>query len=309
MDYAMDNRPLQKQRILILGMNGQIGQALTQVASQVPGISIQALTRQQCDLAQVTKLQDILEQYAPFHVLINAAAYTQVDKAEEEPEKALQVNAQAPAALAQYCAEKKIRFVHYSTDYVFSGEGTRAWHEDDRPEPVNTYGRSKWLGEESIREIGGEWIILRTSWVYDEVGKNFVNTMLRLGTQQETLRIVNDQYGAPTYARHIALRTYDILVKAREMKAFPYGIYHLCNQGVTSWFDFAITIFTEAKKYSDTFRVREFIPLPTEAYPTPARRPKNSRLHMGKVAQIFHMTMPEWREGLQECLRRKYGNI
>jgi dTDP-4-dehydrorhamnose reductase len=184
---------------------------------------------------------------------------------------------------------------------VFDGSGTKPWQETDATAPLNAYGRSKREGEERIEAVGGKYLIFRTSWVYDETGKNFLNTMLRLGAERDELKVVNDQFGAPTYARHLAVATLQALENANNSAAFPSGIYHLCGGGQTSWAGFAEQIFhlshldKEVKVYG----------IPASSYPTPAKRPYNSRLDCSKAQQILGVALPDWREGLRECLSRK----
>lgn len=292
-----------KRPILILG-NGQIGTALAQCASD---FTPHVLTRQMLDLATITdrSLDAYVETYKPVGI-INAAAYTQVDKAEGEGrDLAFKINGEAPGILAQACKRHGILFVHYSTDYVFDGSGVAPRTEMDAPGPINSYGESKLLGEKAVRDAGGQYLTFRTSWVYDATGKNFLNTMLALGKERESLNIVNDQIGAPTYAGHIAQATLKAVEAA--LGATVSGIFHLANAGETSWFEFAEAIFAEAKTQGEALAVKQLNPIPSSAYPTPAKRPLNSRLDCSKLKQTFGIALPAWQEGLKLCMKERYA--
>lgn len=296
----MSNRPLLPSLsgpVLVLGSQGQVGSALLQLLKdQAIG-----LTRQEVDLSSPGHLQEVISYYKPAAIL-NSAAYTQVDKAESEPELALLVNGKAPAELARYCQKQQIPLVHFSTDYVFNGSGKIPWKETDMTAPLSVYGDTKRRGEQAIEESGGRYLILRTSWVYDAWGKNFLKTMLRLGQEKEVLSIVNDQYGAPTYAPTLALKALEALAKALEAPQFPSGIYHLCHQGETTWYHFATEIFSLAKQKSLPIKVKEIKPIETKLYPTPAVRPLNSRLNCSKIAAELGIEMPDWQQSLKECM-------
>lgn len=288
--------------IVVTGATGQVGAALTTVLYD----QVVSLDRTQCDLSRPETLAAVMDEIQP-GAIINAAAYTQVDKAEEEEALATVINGESPGVLAAYCAEKKIPFVHYSTDYVFDGTGDNPRREDEPCQPLGAYGRSKLAGEQAVQAAGGQSLILRTSWIYDAWGKNFLNTMLRLGAEREVLRIVADQVGAPSFAQHLALSTVDVLAKALKMERFPSGIYHFCNGGTTTWHAFAEAIFAEARKYGDTLKVDKVIPITTEEFPTPAKRPQNSRLSMEKLEQVFGLVMPDWHQGLVDCMAARYS--
>lgn len=294
--------------LLIIGSNGQVGRALMALAENAIGV-----TRQEIDLEKIEFFPQ--ESGLRPSAIINAAAYTAVDKAEEEEIRAHQINAIAPAILAQYCKERDIPFIHYSTDYVFDGSGSEPWKETDVPNPLSAYGRTKREGERRIAEIGGKYLIFRTSWVYDETGKNFLNTMLRLGAEREELRVVNDQFGAPTYARHLAQATLTALENAQKAPRFPSGIYHLCGGGETTWAGFAEKIFGLLTEQGEAQSGRgneargkpppQIKGIPTSDYPTPAIRPKNSRLDCGKAKDVLGVALPHWEEGLRECLKHR----
>jgi dTDP-4-dehydrorhamnose reductase len=292
--------------LLILGANGQIGSALIQLlGSQGVGI-----TRNEVDCSNMDQfareLSLVLEKYHPSAV-INAAAYTQVDRAEQEQSLAFTVNAEAPTKAASMCAALSIPFIHYSTDYVFPGHGNQPWKEEDPTGPLNVYGKSKLEGERGVAAAGGQWLIFRTSWVYDHSGKNFLKTILRLAGERETLRIVSNQWGAPSYASHLAQATLQALKSAQRLggsDAFPSGIYHLCNQGATSWYGFAEAIVQQARAQLIPLQVKTIEPILTSDYPTPAKRPLNSRLDLSKLKRSFDLTLPPWEVGLKECMKK-----
>lgn len=285
-------------RIAVLGAAGQLGRALTQALAEraIP------LLRADLDVTDPQESVAKLDRLSPCAV-INAAAYTSVDEAEAHPEPAFQINGEAPGRLAQWCRRRGIPFVHFSTDYVFSGSGLRPWTEEDPVSPLNAYGRSKLEGERQVRAAGGEWLIFRTSWVYDGAGRNFLTTMLRLAGERETLTIVDDQWGAPTYASHLAQATLAALDQACAQPLFPSGIYHVCNGGETTWCRFAHAIFELAGSKGTTLRLRTVVPISSSEYPTPARRPLNSRLNTAKVRNTFGVTLPPWETGLRECMQ------
>ncbi len=288
------------EKVLVLGASGQIGSALVSLL----GDRGKGLTRKDLDLTNLEGFDSLLEQYAPSAV-INAAAYTEVDQAESEEKLAYQLNADAPSRLAQACAVREIPLIHYSTDYVFSGTAEKPWSETDPTVPAKAYGRSKLAGEKGIQAQNGKYLIFRTSWVYDGQGKNFLTAILRLAREREVLNIVSDQWGAPSYALHLAQATLTVLERALELakvKNFPSGIYHLCHHGVTNWYEFAQEIIHLARKRGDSLCVKQMESITTEAYPTAAKRPLNSRLDMTRIKTTFDILMPHWQEGLIECM-------
>lgn len=287
----------QRPTILILGATGQVARALTQLL----GYKAYAASRAECDFMHPETVIALMERMQP-HSVINAVAYTQVDKAEEERDCAFQVNAHTPALIAQWCANRGVALVHYSTDYVFDGKGSAPHRPHDKCAPLNVYGASKRAGEEAIMAAGGRYLIFRTSWVYDAQGKNFLTTMLRLGKEREELSVVSDQMGTPTYAPHIAQATLDALLCATHEPVFPSGIYHMCNHGETSWHGFAEAIFAQARQHGIDVKVRHCRAIPSRDYPTPATRPLNSRLDCTSLADVLDVTMPHWRDGLEEAL-------
>ncbi|MEI7668527.1 MAG: dTDP-4-dehydrorhamnose reductase [Pseudomonadota bacterium] len=285
--------------LIVIGATGQLARAIHHFDENVI-----LLGRNVVDLSHPSKVTEILEEYNP-KAVINAAAYTNVDKAEIEEKLAHIINADAPTAMAIYCAQKNIPFIHFSTDYVFSGKGEEAWKENDIPCPLNAYGRSKLAGEEAIAHIGGKYMIFRTSWLYDARGKNFLNTIIRLAFEREELSIINDQFGAPTFAGNLAEKSLEALAKAMEMEEFSSGIYHLCNEGVTSWFGFASAIFEHIKQNSKAIKLQKIHAIPATDYPLPAKRPYNSRLDCSKIEEIFNIKMPHWKKALTECLESR----
>ena len=273
--------------ILVFGKTGQVARELQRQGDVV------ALGRDQADLSDRQACADAIRTGKPA-VVINAAAYTAVDKAEEEEALATVINADAPAAMAQACADLGIPFLHISTDYVFAGDGNTAWREGDSTAPQNAYGRGKLAGELAVQEAGGNSAILRTSWVYSSHGHNFVKTMLRLAETRDTLSVVDDQIGGPTSAVDIAAT---LLVMAKAMKAGQTGgIYHFAGQPPTSWAAFAREIFRQAGKSVDVQGI------PTKDYPTPAKRPLNSRLDCNKIKQDFGISAPDWQTSLTKVL-------
>jgi len=290
--------------ILLLGKDGQVGWELQR--SLAPLGSLVMLGRDDCDLADADRLCAVIRQANP-RLIVNAAAYTAVDRAEEERESAFRVNAEAPAAIAAEARVLGVPLVHYSTDYVFDGEKTTPYLENDETDPQSVYGRSKLEGERAIAASGARALIFRASWVFGETGENFVRTILRLAGERESLRVVADQIGAPTPAALIADVTAHALARL-DRDAWPDGteIYHLAAASPVSWHAFAVAIVTEARELGIKLRLtpRSIEAISTEAYPLPARRPKNSRLDCSKSEQRFSLVMPGWKPYLRRMLMR-----
>ncbi len=202
-----------------------------------------------------------------------------------------------------------IPLIHFSTDYVFSGEGTTPWKESDAIYPLNIYGKTKAAGEEKIKDAGGRHLIFRTSWVYDTEGKNFLRTMLKLAQDREVLRVVNDQFGAPTFASDLAKGAWQAVQNALAWKVFPSGTYHLCNDGETTWFHFAKAIFEEASKNGIELKIKQLDPISSSDFPTPAKRPFNSRLNTRKISEQLNVKMPDWRESLNLSMAKYAQSI
>lgn len=283
------------KKILIIGKNGQVGSDLLPFFASLG--EVKAWGREEVDLSQPEKLIAPIRAYKP-NLIINAAAYTAVDQAEKESEKAFTINAQVPKILAEEAKKLAARLIHYSTDYVFDGLSTRPYDEKDPTAPRNVYGHSKLAGEKAIQEVGGDFLILRTSWVYTSRGKNFLLTMLRLAKEKDTLKIVCDQQGAPTWSQFIAQATAKMAFLPGES-----GIYHLTCAGKTNWAEFAERIFEEYRSLTINFKVPKVISISTSEYPTPAMRPLYSVLSNKKINAAFHVSMPEWQEGLKLCLK------
>lgn len=275
-------------KILVFGKTGQVA---TELQRQAPGATF--LDRAQADLSDPAACAAAVSA-TDADVVINAAAYTAVDRAESEEALANAVNGEAPAAMARAAAAKGIPFLHVSTDYVFSGEGTTPWQVDDPVAPPNAYGRSKLLGEEGVRAAGGNTAILRTSWVFSSHGANFVKTMLRLSETRDALNVVEDQIGGPTPAADIAAA---LLVMAERMGTGQQGgTYHFGGMPWVSWADFAREIFAQAGRQVTVSGI------PTSGYPTPAVRPLNSRMECSALAHDFGIAAPDWKAGLAQVL-------
>lgn len=285
-------------RLLLLGGSGQVGRELRRVLPALGEVIVAtrdgAAADVAADLDQPQALPALVRQIAP-DVVVNAAAYTAVDRAESEPEAAFRANAEAPAALAQGCAATGALLVHYSTDYVFDGRSARPYREDDATAPLGVYGMSKRAGEEAIRASGARHMILRTAWVYAAHGHNFLRTMLRLAGEREELRVVADQVGAPTPAAWIAEATGQLLRQGAQAS----GTWHLTAAGETSWHGFAQAIMDEAQAAGLLTRRPRVLPITTAEYPTAARRPTYSVLDTAKLQQDFGITPPAWRDGLR----------
>ncbi|MBV6825625.1 dTDP-4-dehydrorhamnose reductase [Pseudomonas sp. PD9R] len=291
-------------KILLLGKNGQVGWELQR--SLAPLGELIALDRHAVDglcgdLSDLDVLRTTIRQVQP-DVIVNAAAYTAVDKAESETDLADRVNAQATLLIAEEAASSGAWLIHYSTDYVFSGQGATPWKETDAVAPVNHYGATKLAGEQAIIASGCKHLIFRTSWVYGARGNNFAKTMLRLAKDRETLSVIADQIGAPTGADLIA----DVTALAIQ-KAMPHpelaGIYHLAASGEVSWHGYAQYVINFAQSHGELLAVTAVNPIETTAYPTPARRPLNSRLNTQKLCDNFSLYLPDWQSGITRMLR------
>ena len=286
-------------RILLLGAGGQLGMVLKQRLSVQSELT--SLTRAELDFSNVDAVREAVRTARP-DIVVNAAAYTAVDKAESEPELCGLVNGVAPGVIAEEVAKTGGWLIHYSTDYVFDGSGTTPWVETDRTGPLGVYGQTKLDGELAIASTGCQHVTMRTSWVYAEQGRNFLHTMLRLGRERELLKIVDDQIGAPTTAEAITEATLAVLAHISSGEAgSASGTYHLTCSGQASWCDFAKAIFAE---FAGRQKAPEVTGIPSEAYPTPAKRPKNSRLNCEKFATQFGYRMPEWQDALAEVAAR-----
>ncbi|EZP68492.1 dTDP-4-dehydrorhamnose reductase [Pseudomonas sp. RIT357] len=288
-------------KILITGQHGQVSQAL-QAHLQGLGELI-VIGSNQLDLAKPDQIREQIRAHRP-DLIINAAAHTAVDQAESEPDAAFAINAIAPGILAQEAKALGIPLIHYSTDYVFDGSKPAPYTEADAPNPLSVYGQSKLAGEQAIAAAGGQYLILRTSWVYSNQGKNFLLTMQRLLQEKPQMRIVADQIGAPTWAGTIAGSTRALIERWLAGEAGEWGIYHLTAQGETSWFGFAQAIGEHL--HADGKACAELEAIPSSAYPTPAKRPLNSRLDCSRLQQQWHVSQPHWQDALRECLAQQH---
>jgi dTDP-4-dehydrorhamnose reductase len=290
-------------RILVTGTSGQVGGAI-QKALFGRG-QILAPGRSELDLSKPASISSALDALQP-GLIINPAAYTAVDRAEEEAELAFRVNAEAPSQMARWAAARQVPLIHFSTDYVFSGEGDRPWREDDPCEPLSVYGKSKREGEIAIREAGGVHLILRTSWVYASRGNNFFRTIIRLARERPELRVVADQIGAPTSAQSIAEAVNKLIsVGIDEMTtgfAQANGLVHIANLEFTSWHGFATHIVHGLKARNVALQARQVIPIQTKNFPTKALRPLNSRLDVRRLLDLFGVTLPGWQVALSDEL-------
>jgi dTDP-4-dehydrorhamnose reductase len=287
-------------RILLTGRNGQVGWELQRAL--LPLGEVVALDRGGMDLSSPDSIRTAIRGAKP-EIIVNAAAYTMVDKAESERDLAMRINGVAPGIMAEEAKRNGALLVHYSTDYVFDGTKPGPYLEDDAPNPVSSYGRSKLAGEEAIRATRVPHLILRTSWVYAARGNNFVRTMLRLARERSELRIVDDQSGAPTWARFLAEATAQVLGANGGTARDNSGLYHLTSAGAVSWFGLAEAIFAEARRRLPGFKSPTLVPIPTSAYPLPARRPLNSRLDTAKLTAAFGVKPPGWQAMLEQCMK------
>lgn len=294
-------------KIVIVGRNGQLA---WEANGQFQGLGqIICLGRPELDLLDLNGVREEIRRIKPT-VIVNAAAYTAVDQAESEPEAAMKINFEAPAAMAEEAKRLGALFITYSTDYVFDGKSATPYSETDPPAPLNAYGASKLSGERAVEAVGGSYLIFRTSWVYGARGKNFLKTILKLAAERPELKIVNDQVGAPTWSRDLADATGKIIEQlvaqsssARssigETLGERRGIYHMTSSGSVSWFGFAAAILEEmGKRGLSRGNLAKLVPIPSSEYPTPAARPHNSRLCNDKLKNAFGVTLPPWRESL-----------
>ena len=291
-------------KILLFGKNGQVGWELQRSLAPLGElVALDAGSREMCgDFADPDGLVRTIRAVAP-DVIVNAAAYTAVDKAESEPELARAVNALAPAVLACEARLGNAWLIHYSTDYVFDGSGNRPWRETDATAPLNVYGATKLEGERLIQAAGCAYLIFRTSWVYGARGGNFAKTMLRLAQERDNLSVIDDQIGAPTGADLLADVTAHAIRVARQRPELS-GLYHLVAAGETSWYGYASFVIDFARRAGMTLKVAPdaIQPVPSSAFPTPARRPHNSRLDTTKLQHIFDLTLPFWQTGVARML-------
>jgi dTDP-4-dehydrorhamnose reductase len=310
-----------KFRILLTGKNGQVG---AELAALLPRMGeVMAFDRHELDLSKPDHIRRTIRDVRP-SIIVNAAAYTLVDQAEREERQAQVINVDAPALMAEEAKRIGAALVHYSTDYVFDGSSNLPYDETDRPSPINVYGKTKLAGEEAIRAVGLPHLIFRTAWVYGTRGRNFLLTILRLATEREELRVVGDQFGAPTWSREIAKGTLRVLVQLLEegQEAIPrfVGIYHMTAAGKTSWFEFAEAILERASRTpqdvawfraatgSHPLVVRRITAIATEQYPAPARRPACSLLSNYRLKETFGFELPDWKAQLGSAFADSQAN-
>ena len=294
-------------RILLTGVTGQVGRALQQPLQALGTVLI--ANRSMLDLSHPERIAATLDDQAP-DLIVNPAAYTAVDQAEEEIDLAYRVNAEAPQAMARWAALQGVPIVHFSTDYVFDGSGNRPFRENDTTGPLSVYGASKLAGENAVRGAGGAFLIVRTSWVFSASGRNFLTTIARIAREREQLRVVADQVGAPTSARAIAQAVMSILTNGSAVeKASPAadlmrqfgaanGVVHVTTKGEISWHGFACAIVEGLRKRGTSLAVDEIVAIDTKDFPTKASRPPNSRLSLNRLESLFGVQMPNWRDAL-----------
>ncbi|MEK9555484.1 MAG: dTDP-4-dehydrorhamnose reductase [Gammaproteobacteria bacterium] len=279
-------------KILITGVNGQVGHALMQELTEHELIG---LTRQDCDLTNLDQIKQAIDQYQP-DLIINPAAYTKVDQAEDEPELAFQINRDAPKVMAEKALEYHIPFIHFSTDYVFDGEKKEAYVEDDLTHPLGIYGQSKCAGEDAIQEVGGLNYIYRTSWVYSNIGHNFYLTMKKLSRERDELKVVVDQIGVPTSNAFIAEQIKHIIPQLHDNNT---GIYHLVPDGLCSWHEFAKQIIGHT---NPKFNLDYILPIATHEFRTKTKRPAKSVLSNDKIKQMFDLSFNNWSQELLKII-------
>ncbi|MBV7524232.1 dTDP-4-dehydrorhamnose reductase [Pseudomonas fluorescens] len=284
-------------KVLINGRHGQVSHELQRRLGALGELVV--LGRDQLDLAQPDQIRRQVQNVRP-DLIINAAAHTAVDLAESEPQSAFAINAVAPGILAEEALALDIPLIHYSTDYVFDGMKAGPYNEDDTPNPLGVYGKSKLAGEQAIREVQGKHLILRTSWVYSTHGRNFLLTMQRLLQEKPELRVVADQIGAPTWAGTIANSTLALIERWQTSQVANWGTYHLSAQGETSWFGFAQAIGEALRQQGKP--CADLLPIPSSDYPTPAARPLNSLLDCSRLQRDWGVSQPDWQTALRECL-------
>ena len=286
-------------KILVTGKNGQLGRSIQKLISNFNHHKFTLTGREELDLSSSESITEYFDIHSQFDIIINCAAYTAVDRAEEEADLADQVNHLAVKQLAKFANSQNTKLIHISTDYVFDGQNESPYLESDYPNPINVYGKSKLLGERAIlKAMTNNAVIIRTSWVYSEFGKNFVKTMLQLGSEKNEINVVSDQTGSPTYASDLAEAILNIISNDNFIKKiFPTEIYHLSNSGETVWSSFAKEIFKLANLKCKVINIR------SEKYPVAANRPKNSTLNNTKVVKNFRINLKSWTESLERCLK------
>ena len=281
--------------IIVLGAYGQLGKSIKDISSNYPQYTFIFTDIDTQDITDCCAVETFIKKQKPA-IIINCAAYTAVDKAESEQEQALLLNAKVVDNLAELALKNTAFLVHISTDYVFDGKGYKPYKEDDKTFPLSTYGETKLLGEQALINHSCHGVIIRTSWLYSEYGNNFVKTMIRLGKERQQLTVVHDQIGSPTYSGDLAKAIMEIVNKRGQIKQTE--IYHFSNEGVASWYDFA----KEIMQLSEC--TCEILPIPTDQYPTPAKRPFYSILDKQKIKSQYSINIPYWKDSLEKCIRK-----
>jgi dTDP-4-dehydrorhamnose reductase len=296
---------VKKQTILVTGSNGQLGKELKKIALLFPRYEFIFLSKEDLPIHHFEMVRHYFNTYQPQYC-INCAAYTAVDRAEQEKDRAFQINGEAVGVLAAICKEHHAQLIHISTDYVFDGTATTPYKEDSPTNPQNVYGASKSEGEKQALQFNPDSIIIRTSWLYSEYGKNFVRTMMKLMNDNEEINVVNDQFGSPTYAADLAevimqiiltLPTHHVLSKVEGSTLTTHGIFHFSNEGIISWYDFALAIKEIA---GNNCKIN---PVPASQYPTTAKRPAYSAMDQSKIMQTFGINLKNWKQSLGVCIR------
>jgi dTDP-4-dehydrorhamnose reductase len=283
----------EKKKILVTGSNGQVGSEFQTIKDAYPRYSFIFLSKSDLDISNPVQVEKTVTSHNPDY-LINCAAYTAVDKAEEDKETAYRINVEAVGILASICTKLGVKLVHISTDYVFDGKSQKPYTEDDPVKPINTYGETKLLGELQAMSNCSDSIIIRTSWVYSSYGNNFVKTMIRLLTEKEEIRVIEDQIGSPTYAADLA----DTIMQIIDSGKWIPGIYNYSNEGKISWYEFASEIKVLIHSYC------RIIPITTAEYPTAARRPKFSLLSKDKIEKVYGVNPKDWKQSLKNCINK-----
>ena len=287
-------------KILITGAQGQVGKELSLVATE-KGFTVFSAGRADLDITQFENVENYIDKIQP-DIVINAAAHTAVDKAEDEQDLAFSINRDGAKNIAQACSKQNIPLLHISTDYVFDGSKVEPYTENDDVSPLGVYGTSKWQGEEAIRQNLSQHIILRVAWVFGAQGNNFVKTMLRLGQDRDELNVVADQFGGPSPAKDIAKTLMTLVEQYQDNKSLDWGTYHYCGSEKTTWYDFAVEIFAQAFELGILNKKIKVNPITTAEYPTPAKRPSNSMLNCSRLEATFGIEMPKWKDALKQVL-------
>lgn len=294
-------------KILVFGKNGNISRALRNLLLNDKEVTFIQTGKDEVNFLVPEQITKFLDAHKP-QIVINAAAYTQVDKAESDVNDAYAINATALGYLAEWCFRNSAELVHFSTDYVFDGVQDTFWNESSPTRPLNVYGKSKLEGEKLIEKSGCKFLILRTSWIFAPEGVNFFLTMMKLGKDKETLKIVSDQIGSPTYSYSIAEAAIKAAKIAHAQKQYPSGIYHVHNSNFTTWYDFATAIFSMARDRNLGLKIQSVQPITTAEYGAPALRPLNSRMDAEKFKKTFGIVLPSWQDKLSDCFE-EYLNL